>query len=148
MLANAPRFSYGETDVDTAVLRLSPELLAALRRIAPKQRRSKARYILALALIGAAVSGSRIQPLRDYLLARWHGVIAHTRASFTTVEASLVKASLAAPARIAPAAASPTASDIPVIPATELRVLGNPSGKTDRKTDRRTRRGKAADARR
>jgi hypothetical protein len=60
------------SDEDTAVMKLSPAFLQALREIAPKRRRSKLSYLFGLALLTVAAVLVRDRPTRDLLLQRWH----------------------------------------------------------------------------
>jgi hypothetical protein len=69
-------------DVDTATLMLSPELLRALRSLAPKQRSSRLPYVFAAALLTiAGVLGSS-RPAREFLA----GALAPAREDIRVLE--------------------------------------------------------------
>jgi hypothetical protein len=57
---------------DTGLMTLSPEFLDALRRIAPKRRRMKIRYVVGLGLVAVAVVLAADASMRDFVAARWH----------------------------------------------------------------------------
>jgi hypothetical protein len=57
---------------DTAVMKLSPAFLQALRAIAPKKRRSKLPYVCALALVTIIAVLARDRSTRDFVAAHWH----------------------------------------------------------------------------
>jgi hypothetical protein len=60
-------------DVDTSVLTLSPELLASLRRIAPRTSRSSKRVYLGICgVIAAALLISGQPSAREFVSSRWH----------------------------------------------------------------------------
>ena len=57
---------------DTGLLTLSPEFLDALRKVAPKRRRVKIRYVVGLGLAVVAVVLAADASMRDFVAARWH----------------------------------------------------------------------------
>ena len=57
-------------DVDTKTLKLSPELLHALRDLAPKQRSSRLPHAFAAALLTVAAVVGSSRPVREFVVAR------------------------------------------------------------------------------
>jgi hypothetical protein len=57
---------------DTGLMTLSPEFLDALRRVAPKRRRMKIRYVVGLGLAVVAIVLAADASMRDFVAARWH----------------------------------------------------------------------------
>jgi hypothetical protein len=57
---------------DTGLLTLSPEFLDALRKVAPKRRRMKIRYVVGLGLAAVAVVLAADASMREFVAARWH----------------------------------------------------------------------------
>ncbi len=81
-------------DVDTAELTLSPELLDALRNLAPKKRPAKLSYVIGLAVIGVTAALGADPSAREIVSARWRGKSLYMPAA-TATAAPVVVAQLA-----------------------------------------------------
>ncbi len=108
------------TEIQTALVELSPAFFNALQGIAPKKRHGKVRYVIAAALlvvVGAIfVDGST----RSFIVERGHAIVLGRGATDAPVAAPAVVAAVAAPAPApvaAPIAAPPTVTNVaPVSP--------------------------------
>jgi hypothetical protein len=111
-------------DEDTAVMKLSPEFLEAVRAIAPRSRRSKIPYVFGLAILTVAAVLFRDRPTRDFLLQRWHqhrGTAPAVTMSASTATSPIAPPSTPPSAIAAPiierTAAAPVATSHEVLPA-------------------------------
>jgi hypothetical protein len=110
---------------DTGLLTLSPEFLDALRKVAPKRRRVKIRYVVGLGLAVVAVVLAADASMRDFVAARWHRGGDASRA--------IAAEQAMNPATTAPAVEQPTAAtNVPVADP----ITASPANPTDAKKTR------------
>jgi hypothetical protein len=69
--AHQPPISRHFEDMDTAVITLPPELLQALRSIAPKRKHPTIVYVLLLAVLTVGVAVAANRSMRDFLISEW-----------------------------------------------------------------------------
>jgi hypothetical protein len=145
-----------EADVDTGVLRLSPEFLAALRGIAPPKRRRVIPYLFVVALAVVAGALGFEGRTREFLFAEWQRLVPSALAApsieaprvGSTVVAPSSSAATAEPADSAGHAAKPEVIDFPpteVPPAASEEI---PPWKSAGKTNRNKARAKVGSGRR
>jgi hypothetical protein len=119
-------------DDDTAVMKLSPAFLEAVRAIAPKRRHSKLPYVFVLALLTVAAVLGRDRPTREFLMQRWHqyrgtapAVTMSASATASPTAPSAAISAVASPAVERPqnAPAAPSVESVtPPLPAKDRRV--------------------------
>jgi hypothetical protein len=99
--ATKPRSRYLSLDssVQTELLTLTPDFLDAVRKIAPKKRRSMIPYIVAGALIVIVGALSAERSTREFAVAKARQIAANVKAAEPTVGAAPVAAEPAAPAQ-------------------------------------------------
>jgi hypothetical protein len=117
--ATKPRSRYLSLDssVQTELLTLTPDFLDAVRKIAPKKRRSKVPYVIlgAVLVVVAALSADR--STREFAVAKGRQVAANVKAAEPTVSAAPVAPEQAAPAPTEAVVQVPVVSIAPVDPA-------------------------------
>jgi hypothetical protein len=116
----------------THAIKLSPSFLEALKRVAPKTRRRKLPYVLALALVAAAVTVGIVPSLRHRAVAIANNVF-HRDAPAVSVAppptpmdgASVTATSTATPAPVTSAAAP---DSVPSTPSAATSTPKSPKG--------------------
>lgn len=102
------------TKMPTALVTLTPDFLAALKKVAPKKRRSRARWVVACALLAVVAVLGFSRSAREVVITKGRPVVAR-------ISARLHHAPAAAPAAAAPAAVAA----VPAAPAAAPAAQGD-----------------------
>jgi hypothetical protein len=100
-------------NVDTALLTLSPEFLAALRRVAPKKRRVKIQHVVGLAFLAMMVVLGADKAARELIAARWR-------------RAPAVTAMAPSPATAGPPVVSPVVTTVEPVEHPIVKLVSSP----------------------